>query len=158
MKKKIIILIMFIVFISFSCKRPEVKNPDYIKTFTQKYMMTLKTNPSTMIVYSSMRDVTDVTIKLTDSKGTPIPYGNVFITVTDNQLVQKIFGNFEGTLEASIIKKTNSQGEIKIKYYGPMKGEYIHTYFHIIGMYIGSDHNPITQAFKSSPIRLLWAE
>ena len=152
------ILMVFVVFISFSCKRSEVTNPDYKNKFTETYMLTLKTNPSTMLVYSSKRDVTDVTIKLTDSQGAPVAYGEIFLAVTDNQFIQEFFGNFEGTIEPTIIRKTNSQGEIKIKYFGPMTGEYVRSTFHITGVYISTDHNPITHVFKSSPILLIWAE
>ena len=82
----------------------------------------------------------------------------IYLEVLDWNLQYAEIGYFDDNLETKIIKSTNSEGIIKVTYYGPLLGEYGSSFLTIYALLVDTDQYPVHRAgiYDEIPIRLIY--
>jgi hypothetical protein len=90
--------------------------------------MIASANPNLLVARDNgQRDTCDITVTLTTFQGTPLSNETIVLDVydTDQLVTVENYGYFEGN-ESVAVRTTDSEGKIKVKYYGPTLEEVIY--------------------------------
>lgn len=154
MKKTIIILFVTMVatiFLSTSCKRTTVPDPDFIDPAGSRVILTGKASPSTLYIPQTNPPVySDITIEAKKNDGTPMANFKIIFE-------QEGWGYFEG-FRASDTRWTNGQGIAQIRYWVPagsaVKTDTL-TYIRATLVDDGRFDNPMAQVNDLIPVRII---
>jgi|GEM_PF-2908919 hypothetical protein len=104
-----------------SCERRGVEEPLPTGPSTTVKILTITANPNTLLA-GYTRQISRITVTFKYYDGTPIPNKKLFFEIRDASRIKVPIGYFEGK-KRTIVRRTNEQGKVKVKYYGPLVSE-----------------------------------
>ncbi|NOR13034.1 MAG: hypothetical protein GQ545_07245 [Candidatus Aminicenantes bacterium] len=133
--KGILILLLALSIVSFYSCRNKVDQPSPTGPSTFSILMIASASPNVLIARATgVRDTSNITVTLTTFKGVPLANETIIFDVYDTNVGKlENFGYFEGN-ESVVVKNTDSNGRVTVKYYGPVFEEIVYYWENIPGV------------------------
>ncbi|MCJ7679302.1 MAG: hypothetical protein MUP70_01115 [Candidatus Aminicenantes bacterium] len=124
-----------------SCKRLGITEPDAFGPSTFAMLLNVSLSPNVIFAGLS-RESTTIRIDVKKYDGTPVSGQRVNVQIRNAAGERMAVGFFEGN-QTAVTKTTNDDGDISLKYYGPLAGELVgdsQLYVHAIIDWQGTDY------------------
>ena len=142
LKHSLLIFLLVVSLVSFYSCRNKVDEPSPTGPSTFSILMIASASPNLLVARDNgQRDTCDITVTLTTFQGTPLSNERIVLDVwdTDQLITVENYGYFEGD-ESVAVRTTDSEGKIRVRYYGPSLEELI---------YPNTDSNKINDIISS---------
>jgi len=126
-KHSLLIFILVMGLLSFYSCRNEVDQPAPTGPSTFSLLLTTSVSPNILVARDNgQRDTCDITVRLVTFQGTPLADETIYLDIysTNQETAVENYGYFEGNTSVAA-RTTDSEGKIRVKYYGPSLEEVI---------------------------------
>jgi hypothetical protein len=127
LKHNLLIFLLVVGLLSlYSCTK-KVEEPSPVGPSTFSILMIASASPNVLVASDDgRRDTSNITVTLTTFQGSPLANETIILDVYDTSLEKQLenYGYFEGN-ESVVVKETDSNGRITVKYYGPVFEEIV---------------------------------
>lgn len=127
LKHNLLIFLLVVGLLSlYSCTK-KVEEPSPVGPSTFSILMVASASPNVLVASDDgRRDTSNITVTLTTFQGSPLANETIILDVYDTSFEKRLenYGYFEGN-ESVVVKETDSNGRITVKYYGPVFEEIV---------------------------------
>jgi hypothetical protein len=127
-KHSLIIFLLVVSLVSFYSCRNKVDEPSPTGPSTFSILMIASASPNLLVARDNgQRDTCDITVTATTFQGTPLSNERIVLDIydTDQLITVENYGYFEGD-ESVAVRTTDSEGKVRVRYYGPSLEEVIY--------------------------------